>query len=36
VGKEEVEQSRNVLVLLYVVGEHGDGAGQRKRGLALW
>lgn len=34
-GEEKVKQPCDVLVVLDVVGEHGNGVGQRKRGLAL-
>jgi hypothetical protein len=33
--QEEVKQPRDVLVVLYVVREHGKGASKRERGLAL-
>jgi hypothetical protein len=35
VREEEIKQPRDVLVVLYVVGEHGDGTREGERGLAL-
>ena len=32
-GQEEVEKAGDLAVILYVVGEHGDGIGKRKRRL---
>lgn len=34
--QKEVEQPRNIVVVLYVVREHGDGAGEGKRGVGMW